>query len=140
MVLFPPKPSRWPLLAIHSSGPLTVLAPDGTAEVRPSRMPEVAVVLNHMLTPRLAVPFTRPLALFTGIVLHELTTPGVVHHVPSSGIHELVPLNDVAVTPEYGPGTPRVVLNSVAGGSTVVMSLTGIWLAAAVEPVASFSR
>ena len=58
--------------------------------------------------------------------------PGVGHHAPSSGIHELVPLKPVAVTPATGPATPGVVFISVAGGFIVVRSLTGISLAAAV--------
>ena len=94
-----------------------------------------------MLTARLpaavAVFSTRPVS---AIWEHELTWPGVVHQAPSSGMNELVPLNPVAVTPATGPATPRVVLNSAACGSTVVMSSTGTWLAATVALAASFSR
>src|ERR1700722_2262228 len=104
----------------------------GSVPVAPSSTPEVPVVLNQMLSARLgAVVTTRPLS---GIRKHELAVPGVLHHAPSSGIHELLPLNPVAVTPVTGPATPAVVPNSAAGGSTVVRSSTGIWLSAGGVP------
>ena len=97
--------------------------------------------MNQMLTARLwvAVPLgsTRPVS---AMLRQELCWAGLEHQAPSSGINELVPLNQVAVTPETGPATPGVVLISVAGGSTVVRSSTGTWLAAAVALAASFSR
>ena len=109
--------------------------------VTPSKIPEAAVVLNQMLTAMLwvAVPLgsTRPVS---AMLRQALCWAGLEHHAPSSGISELVPLKDVAVTPETGPATPRVVPNSVVGGSTVVRSSTGTWLAAAVALAASFSR
>src|SRR5260370_42347865 len=88
----------------------------GKAEVRPSSTPEAVLVLNHTLTARLwAVPLviTRPVS---GMLLHALSCPGVVHQPPSTGIPELVPLKEVPGTPGTGPAPPRGGLNSRAGG------------------------
>ncbi len=64
----------------------------------------------------------------------------MVHQAPSSGIHDDVPLNPVAVTPGTGPAAPGVVFISIAGGFTVVRSSTGTWFAAAVAADGSSSR
>jgi hypothetical protein len=132
------------LLPIHSSGVAVPVQSepqlDGRDPVRPSSTPDAVLVLNHRLTARLSVEppvSTRPVS---GMLLQELAWPGVVHHAPSSGMNELVPLKPVAVTPATGPATPEVVPNSSAGGSTVVWSSAGIWLTAAVAPAGSSSR
>src|SRR5258708_27471184 len=113
----------------------------GRAEVRPSSTPPAVEVLNQTLMPRLSAPLTpvstRPLS---PTWMQELAWPGVVHQAPSSGIHEPVPLKLVAVTPETGPGTPGVVPNSAAGGSSVLRSSAWTWLAAVVAPAGSLSR
>ena len=137
-----------PLLPIHSNGVCVVamqyglqFCAPGRAEVRPSSTPPAVDVLNQTPIPRLSAPLTpvstRPLS---PTWMQELTWPGVVHQAPSSGMNELVPLKLVAVTPEIGPGTPAVVPNSAAGGSSVARSSTGTWLAAVVAPAASLSR
>jgi hypothetical protein len=134
------------LLAIHSSGADSVEMQDepqfdGRAEVRPSSTPDETVVRNHRLSARLCaapVPLTtRPLSL---TLTHALICPGVGHQIPSSGTNEPLPLNPVAVTPGTGPAIPGVVFISVAGGSSVVRSSTGIRLRAALAPAGSSSR
>jgi hypothetical protein len=135
----PPKPLSLPP-ETHSSGiRFPVPDPPGRPGVTARICPVAAVVLNHTLTASdpFGPPSTRPLSL---VARHELTCPGVAHHSPSITMNELVPLNDVAVTPGMGPTTPGVVPNSAAGGSSVVRSLTGTWLAAVVGSARSFSR
>ena len=113
----------------------------GSTEESPSSTPELAVVLNQTLNPSGqggGAAWQYPADVFDRRTRTDL--PAVGHHTPSSGIHELVPLKVVAVTPETGPAAPGVVLISVAGGFMVVRSFTGTSLAAAVVPVGSFSR
>ena len=135
----PPKPFSLPP-ETHSSGIRFPLPdPPGRPGVTARICPVAAVVLNHTLIAM--VPFVPPATRsLPSAATHELTCPGVAHHSPSSTMYELVPLNDVAVTPAMGPATPGVVPNSVAGGSRVARSLTGTWLAATVAPAGSFSR
>src|SRR5436305_13697447 len=93
----------------------------GIIDVTPSRIPEAVLVLNQTLTARLwvALPLgsTPPVS---GIVRQELCWAGLAHHAPSSGITELVPLQQVAVTPETGPAPPRVAPNPPRGAASVV--------------------
>ena len=140
----PPAPSRSPELVIHRIGvaPVAeqpVLQVPGRVCVSPSSTPDAAVVLNHTLNPRLVVELVTTLLLPVA-ELQELSCDAVVHQISSTGIHELDPLNPVAVAPSPGPVAPRVVFISSAGGFTVVRSSTGTSSAAAVVPDASSSR
>ena len=139
-----PAPSSFPALVIHRIGvaPVAeqpVLQVPGRVSVSPSSTPDAVVVLNHRLNPRLVVELVTT-RLLPVAELQELSCDAVVHQISSTGIHELDPLNPVAVAPSPGPAAPRVVFISSAGGFTVVRSSTGTSFAAAVVPDASSSR
>jgi hypothetical protein len=112
---------------IHRSGVAFVVEhgvhPPGKNPVKPSTTPDAVDVLNHTLNPRLVVEGVT-IRLLPVAGMHELVV-AAVHHAPSIGIYELDPLKPVALTPATGPDTPSVVFISIAGGFTVVRSLTG---------------